>query len=89
MFWAGEYPPIQWRSQLKNFGGSKMYDFRRITLFCLENRLSKQKMTIFQKFWGGMVPLPPGNAYAPVPASFFPSSAKTISPSPIGVTRRP
>jgi len=37
----------QCRSQPKNFGGAKMFDFRRITLFCLENRLSKHKMTIF------------------------------------------
>jgi len=27
--------------------GAKMFDFRRITLFCLEKRLSKHKMTIF------------------------------------------
>jgi len=26
-----------------------MFDFRRITLFCLEKRLSKHKMTIFSK----------------------------------------
>jgi len=30
-----------------------MYDFRRITLFCLEKRLSKHKMTIFFKNVGG------------------------------------
>jgi len=35
----------QWRSQPKNLGGAKkvggaeMLDFRRITLFCLENRI--------------------------------------------------
>jgi len=29
-----------------------MFDFRRITLFCLEKRLSKHKMTIFSKNWG-------------------------------------
>jgi len=29
-----------------------MFEFRRITLFCLEKRLSKHKMTIFsKKFW--------------------------------------
>jgi len=44
----------QWRSQPKNLGGAKMFDFRRITLFCLEKRLSKQKMTIFSKNVGGM-----------------------------------
>jgi len=53
---------FQWRSQLKNLGGSKkfwvtkMYDFRRITLFCLEKRLSNHKMTIFSKNLGGMDP---------------------------------
>ena len=30
-----------------------MFDFNRITLFCLEKRLSKQKMTIFSKHFGG------------------------------------
>jgi len=30
-----------------------MFDFRRITLFCLEKRFSKQKMTIFSKNLGG------------------------------------
>jgi len=49
----------QWRNQPKNlggakeFGGGKMFDFRRITLFCLEKRLSKHKMTIFSKNVGG------------------------------------
>jgi len=31
----------------------EMFDFRRITLFCLEIRLSKNKMTIFSKKLGG------------------------------------
>jgi len=31
---------FQWRSQPKNFGG-KVFNFRRITLFCLGYRLSK------------------------------------------------
>jgi len=43
-----------------------MFDFGRITLFSLENRLSKPKMTIFSKYLGGamatLVP-PPGYAY--------------------------
>jgi len=46
----------------KILGGDKMFDFRRITLFCLEKRLSKHKMTIFSKHLGvAMVslPLPP------------------------------
>jgi len=42
---------VQWRSQPKNMGG-KMFGFRRITLFCLEKRLSKHKM-IFSKNFGG------------------------------------
>jgi len=47
----------QWRSQSKNLGeqkilGAKIFDFRRITLFCLEKRLSKHKMTIFSKMLG-------------------------------------
>jgi len=42
-----------WRSQPKNFWGGKMFDFRRITLFCFEKRLSKHKMTIFSKNVGG------------------------------------
>jgi len=36
-----------------------MFDFERKTLFCLEKRYSKHKMTIFSKNLGGMVPLPP------------------------------
>jgi len=30
-----------------------MFDFWRITLFCLEKHLSKHKMTMFAKIWGG------------------------------------
>ena len=33
----------------KKIGGGKMLDFRQITLFCLEKRLSKHKMAIFSK----------------------------------------
>ena len=42
----------QWRSQPKNLraqkilGRGKLFDFRRITLFCLEKCLSKHKITI-------------------------------------------
>jgi len=49
---------LQWRSQPKNlvgakkFGVGKMLDFRRITLFFLEKRLSKHKMTIFSENFG-------------------------------------
>jgi len=45
----------QWRSQSKNLGGQKIWR-GRITLFCLEKRLSKHKMTIFSKNLGGHGP---------------------------------
>jgi len=54
-----KYTFLQWRSQpkylvgAKKFWGRKMLDFGRITLFCLEKRLSKHKMTIFSKYFGG------------------------------------
>jgi len=52
-----------------------MFDFRRITLFCLEKRLSKHKLTIFSKNLG--VPWllwpPPGYAYVALCYSFFSS----------------
>jgi len=47
----------------KNFGG-KMFDFRRITPFCLEKRHSKGKMTIFSKNLGGYGPFCPSPGYA-------------------------
>jgi len=44
--------------------GGQMFDFRRITLFCLEKRFFKHKMTMFSKIWGVMAPLaPPVYAY--------------------------
>jgi len=52
----------QWRSQPKNVGReknlgvAKMFDFRRITLFCLDKRLSKHNMTAFQQFGGAWPP---------------------------------
>ena len=55
----------QWRSQPKNleggkkFGRAKMLDFRRITLFCLEKRLSKHEMAIFSKKLGVHSPFGP------------------------------
>ena len=49
----------QWRSQAKNLRRAKMFDFRRITPFCLEKRLSKHKMTIFSKSLGGHGSFPP------------------------------
>jgi len=39
-----------------NFGKAKIFDFREITLFCLEKRLSKHKMAIFSKHFGGHGP---------------------------------
>jgi len=46
----------QWRSQPKNLGGSKMFDFRRVTLCCFEKRLSKHKTTVCSKYLGGHGP---------------------------------
>ena len=46
-FYQYLFPGYQWRSHPKNWGRGKMFDFRRITLFCLEKRLSKHKMTAF------------------------------------------
>ena len=43
---------MQWRSQPRNCVGGEMFDFRLMTLFCLEKHLPKHKMTIFSKnFW--------------------------------------
>jgi len=58
----------QWRSQPKNLGrakkfwGGKMFHFRRIALFCLVKRLSKQKMTIFSENLGAWL-LSPSPVY--------------------------
>ena len=41
----------------------KMFDFMRITLFCLENRLSKHKMTIISKNLRGHGPFRPPPGY--------------------------
>jgi len=43
-------PKIWWGPKIE---GGKMLDFTRITLFCLEKRLSKHKMTIFSKNLAG------------------------------------
>jgi len=40
-------------------GGAKMFDFRRIALFCLKKCFSRHKITIFSKNLEGMAPLPP------------------------------
>ena len=51
----------------KKIWGVKMFDCRRITLFCLGKRLSKHKITIFSKNFGGPWPLcSPGYTYAPI-----------------------
>ena len=46
-FYQYLFSGYQWRSQPKNWWAGKMFDFRRITLFCLGKRLSKHKMTAF------------------------------------------
>ena len=50
-----------------------MFDFGRITLFCLEKRLSKHKMTICSKnLSGAMAPLvPPGYVYVSMCGDFI------------------
>jgi len=58
---SGVASPKIWRGE---FGGAKMFDFRRITLFCLEKRLSKHKITMFPKNLGGPWPLWPPPGYA-------------------------
>jgi len=53
---------IQWRSQPKNLGGNlgaKNFYFRLATVFCLEYRFSKHKMTRYFKNLGGHGPLGP------------------------------
>jgi len=62
---SGVDSPKIW-GESKILGGAKMFDFRRITLFCLEKRFSKQKITIFSKNLGrvhGPFAPPPGYAY--------------------------
>jgi len=62
---SGVASPKTWEAPNK-FGAGKMLDFWRITLFCLEERLSRHKMTMFfEIFWGGMAALaPPAYAYS-------------------------
>jgi len=77
---------VAWSAQIwegpKNFWGGKMPDFRRITLFFMEKRLSKHKMTIFSKNLGGHCPSsPPGYAYAMLlglMVSFYHQQSKRI-----------
>jgi len=56
-------------SQPRNWG-AKMFDFRQTTLFCLEKRLSKHKMTICSKNFGGAWPLWSPTSYAYVAVLF-------------------
>jgi len=46
--WEVEWPAQKFGGGQKICGG-KMLDFWRITLFCLEKRLSKHKIAIFSK----------------------------------------
>jgi len=57
----------------KNFGGAKMFDFKRITLFCLERHLSKHKMTICFNNLGAAWPIWPPLATPMLPTSFHES----------------
>jgi len=45
--------------EIQKFRGVKMFDFRQITLFCLEKHFSKHKMTMFSKNLGAMAHLAP------------------------------
>jgi len=48
-----------------------MLDFRRITPFCLEKRLSKHKITVYSKNLGGHGPFSlPDYAYGKQPSTF-------------------
>jgi len=49
----------QWRSQPKILGGAKMFDCRRIILFCWEKRVQRTKCLYFLKMWGDVAPLEP------------------------------
>ena len=60
-----------------------MLDFRRITLFCLEKRFSKHKMTMFSKIWRGHGPFGrPGYAYGGYPGPMIEGSNRYIVPGP-------
>jgi len=50
------------------WGGAKMFDFKRITLFCLGDHLSKHKMIVCSKHFGGVWPGSPPwlRLYSPV-----------------------
>jgi len=75
---SGVASPEIWRVP-KNLGMGKMFDSRRITLFCLEKRLSKHKMTIFSKNFVGVWPLWP-----PLATPMEPDPGVGVqSPSPI------
>ena len=64
---------------------AKMFNFRRITLFCLEKRLSKHKMTIFSKNLGWQSPfVPPGYAYALPPPRKFSAYATACRSAVLG-----
>jgi len=52
-------------------GGVKMIDFRRITLFCVEKRISKHKMTIFSKNLGDHGPFRPPSLATPMVVGGF------------------
>jgi len=59
-----------------------MFNLRRITLFCFDKRLSKHKMTILSKNFGGHGPFgPPWLRLCFAPARKF--SAYATDPSPI------
>ena len=81
----------QWRSQSKNLGGkkfgdAKVFDFRRITLFCLEKRLSKHAITIVSKIWGDMAPFAP---LATPMVTTLPGASRSFKIRPCWYARQP
>ena len=60
-----------------------MFDFRQKALFCLGYRLSKHKMTINSKNFGGHGPFGPplGHAYDPAPTDWARTGLHNIRPA--------
>jgi len=56
-----DHPAVAWPAQ--KFWGAKMFDFRRIALYCLGYRLSKHKGLYVLKIRGDWPLGPPGYAY--------------------------
>ena len=64
----------------KQIWGLKIFDFRRITLFCLEKRHLKHKMTLCSKNWGAWPLWPP--LATPMFVTGLPTTATPCNVSP-------